>query len=596
MKIGMNGLLLFIGAAAMGVTVMAGPKIAEASECVHVYYDRSGGADYQLGETYAILLQNLLGHFPQFQQIVSPIERYQAGEIEQCRATFYIGSYFDNAIPEAFLSDFSKTRKSVAWLGYSIWKLGNDRLSKLFGYRYVRETVLDYSHLDAKKRPGFYRDILYKGEKFFKYGEFDSDGKFQSSYEIAELEKVPDTTYSSARILAEAVHSVSGRKLPYAIQKENRYYIADNPFTYIHEADRYLVFADLLFDILGVEPTFKKKPAVFRLEDLNTSVDYGEVKRVADILDREGVPIQAAVIPIYADPLNANGDNIGDRQIPIDEDPGFRDLIANLVHRRATLIWHGVTHQYGRQKNPNSGASADDYEFWDSSRDSPIQEDSIDYVLQRLERGWKAFARAGFKPQIWETPHYQASSLDYEVFSRVFSWNIGRAVYAPTTITGLPAQPAASIWFENSGGEGPEARRSYFDSVRIDSQVQSMTGQLFPYEIYGDYYGQRLLPEDLGNPENCSGVSDCNTRTIQELIDAAKRDRVLRDVWSSFFYHPFLIDSTKMLKHPRVSHFSAKDIRRLIRAVKSYGYEFISLDEFIRNRKGIMRPDPIYLR
>ncbi len=89
-------------------------NVAHANECVRVYYDKSAQADYWMGRTYSIFLQNLLGHFPEYQQIVSPIEYYEKGEIETCRATIYIGSYFENQIPQAFLEDYATTTKNVA--------------------------------------------------------------------------------------------------------------------------------------------------------------------------------------------------------------------------------------------------------------------------------------------------------------------------------------------------------------------------------------------------------------------------------------------------------------------------------------------------
>ena len=91
---------------------------AKALDCVNVYFDRSTDPTYWMGKTYTTLLQNLLGHFPEYQQIISPIELYQQGEIDKCAATIYIGSYFNNPIPTAFLDDYASTKKNVAWIGY----------------------------------------------------------------------------------------------------------------------------------------------------------------------------------------------------------------------------------------------------------------------------------------------------------------------------------------------------------------------------------------------------------------------------------------------------------------------------------------------
>ena len=153
------------------------PSPAKAAECVNIFYDRSEDASYWMGRAYAIFLQNLLGHFPQLQQIVSPIELYRKGDTEKCRATFYLGSYFSSRIPQAFLEDYASTKVPVAWFGYSVWKLGDD-LEKIFGYRFEKITQLNREKLDEKGRPTFFKWIDYKGETFFKYGEWNKDHIF----------------------------------------------------------------------------------------------------------------------------------------------------------------------------------------------------------------------------------------------------------------------------------------------------------------------------------------------------------------------------------------------------------------------------------
>ncbi len=97
--------------------LLSGPLYA-APPCVNIYYDRSPDKTYWMGKTYVTLLQNLLRHFPKYQQIVSPIEFYKKGDIEKCHATIYIGSYFNNAIPTDFHADFITTKNK--WRGWVI--------------------------------------------------------------------------------------------------------------------------------------------------------------------------------------------------------------------------------------------------------------------------------------------------------------------------------------------------------------------------------------------------------------------------------------------------------------------------------------------
>src|ERR1041384_3111685 len=119
-------------AAIGGAALLAGlllPRLAdEGGACVRVYYDASRDPAYQYGKTAATFLRNLLGHFPEFRQIVEPIESYRKGQLEECRASFYIGTFYDNAIPQDFLDDYAATKRRVAWIGYSVWRLDADRL------------------------------------------------------------------------------------------------------------------------------------------------------------------------------------------------------------------------------------------------------------------------------------------------------------------------------------------------------------------------------------------------------------------------------------------------------------------------------------
>ncbi len=155
----------------------------------------------------------------------------------------------------------------MAWLGYSIWQLGEE-FEKVFGYRYSHLTTLDREHLDGKGRPGFFKNILYKNEVFLS--TVNGAKKIKRSF-LAPFEQAVLTPVNAAKsqVLVEAQHNVSSEKIPYALRAGNHFYVADVPFSFIHEADRYFVFADLLFDILGEKPRHNGKYALVRLEDVH---------------------------------------------------------------------------------------------------------------------------------------------------------------------------------------------------------------------------------------------------------------------------------------------------------------------------------------
>jgi uncharacterized protein YdaL len=88
-----------------------------------------------------------------------------------------------------------------------------------------------------------------------------------------------------------------------------------------------------------------------------------------------------------------------------------------------------------------------------------------------------------------------------------------------------------------------------------------MLGQLFPY-VVRDVYGSRVLPENLGNV----GLEHFHIfprRLPADIVDAARKNLVVRDGVAGFYFHPFL------------------DMRYLVETVegiRELGYTFVSPD------------------
>jgi uncharacterized protein YdaL len=523
------------------------------AQCVNLFYDAAGGAT---ARTYAMALENLLGHFPSFRVQTATIETYRRGMLDACDASFYIGSFYDNKIPDDFLQDYATATKPVAWVGYNIWRLGS-RLPGALGATYLGLTPLDNAHKDAQGRPTFFRDFQYKGEVFSKYGEFGSNGKFAADFEMSQLR----ITDPSTQVLSTAVHNSSGATLPYIVRRQNRFFVADIPFTYIHEADRYLIFSDLLFDVLGQAPKYGTvRPAVLRIEDVHVCLPTRPLTALADLSERLHVPLHIAFIPIFKDPFDKTSMCGTQTEVSVDHATDFRPTLDRLKAVGARFIWHGVTHQLDQTPNP-SGVSGDDYEFWQIKSDTPAPLDSADWVLSRLERGWSSLAAAGIHPKIWEVPHYMASALDYLIFGRVFGWNIGRIQYIPVQASGLPAASPA-LTYAQSGSAGAAARKSAFARTQLQADPSDRMFQYFPYEIARDVYGQKVFPENLGY------ATVAGPAGIAPLLSTAKRNRVLRDSWASFFYHPFLLGADG----------NTAALEQLITGLRQLGYEFVDLE------------------
>lgn len=569
-----------------------GPHVQRTrGPCVRVYYDASSDPGYKLGEVYSLFLRNLLGHFPAYQQIVEPIENYRGGDLEHCKATIYIGSYFENAIPAAFFDDLARTNKNVAWLGYSVWKLGEERLKEIFGAEYRRLTILDSDRRDPRGRPTFFREVLYKGEVFPKYGEFrrGDPGTFLAPFEMVELRADPS---GGAEVLAQARHDGTGEVIPYILRKRNRFYVADVPFSFMHEADRYLVFADLLFDILGEKPVHTgRRPAVFRLEDIHSKVPQYQVYDIVNQLARLKVPFHIALIPIFHDPLFTIERRPEDSFVMMHQEPHFLQMLDDLERKGASFIWHGVTHQYKNVRNPHDAFSGNDFEFWDAIGNRPVVEDSLDFVLGRLQDGWYTLEKSGIRPRIWEVPHYQASALDYMIFARLFSWNIGRAIYFLHDASGVPTENDPSLWYETSGLDGHEARVRALSRLRVEIR-SNFSGQMFPFEIYGDVYGQRLFPENLGNPQPFESDHVIVSRSVDEILLAARRNLKLRDQWGSLFFHPQLVSTPSEEGIGRFPGDTA-ELARLVNEMTKMGYEFVDLEKFVDASGSKRRPQAI---
>ncbi len=565
---------------------------AVATPCVNVYFDRSQEPNYWMGKTYATLLQNILGHFPKYQQIVSPIEMYKKGDIETCHASFYIGSYFNNQIPADFLQDFTATKKRVAWLGYSIWQLGAN-FEEIFGYKYSHLTTLNREKLDSTGRPSYFKNVLYKGEVFFKYGDWSKTDRsiFLAPFEQAAL-LATDTKKS--QILAHAEHNVTKEILPYALQAKNHFYVADVPFSFMHEADRYFVFADLLFDILDEKPRHNGKYALVRIEDVHPLMPLGELYKTMNVLKNEKVPIHISLIPIYFDPLHRGETDPQGEFITMDRKVPFMNFIEEVKRDQAFFIWHGVTHQYNAQKNPHDGVSGSDFEFFDAVNNRPIAEDSVKYVVDRLEDGFYTLQKTGITPQMWLTPHYQASPLDYIIFANVFTWNVGRVIYYNHSVKGFSTpNENKDVQFLSALTNGYNLRTEYFKNLEVVYESERWSGQMFPYEIYGDVHGQRLIPENLGNSQPFVNAHVVVPRSKEEIIIDAKRNLVLRDVWASFFYHPFLLTTYEDGGRGEFPGDPA-ELEYILREIKKLGYKFISLEEFLKTNTKSKRPEPVY--
>lgn len=554
------------------------------AKCVQIYYDRApGGGAYPFGLKHAVFARNLVGHFPGVTPQLLPVDEYRAGALDRCEATLYFGTHYDSEIPEAFLKDFRSTKSNVLWAGYGIWNLGERTLASIWGAKFAGLAQSRSDVTDDKGEPGFYRYIRYRGEEFIKYGAW-SDSRPRQYLAATEMALLKMNPGHNKNVLAWATHSATGEKAPYAIRSANRWYFADSPFAFMTEEDRYLIFADVLFDVLGEAPRHpKKKPALIRLEDVHPMVPPWQIRMAADTFHGLKVPFSISLIPLFVDPLGVMSEDELERDLPITASREFVEALEYARARGASFILHGYTHQLGKRKNPWNGLTGDDFEFWDRTHNRPVAQDSVPWVMDRLEDAMSLVDQANrrykakIRPVAWLTPHYQGSALDCTLFGQLWEWTVGRNIYFTHERSGLRESLPAFLRLDRQNAFARKERYEVLRHLAVRATAgEEPAGQFFPYEIFGDIYGQRVIPENVGNIQPYMNEQVHATQSPDDLIRILRRNRVLRDAWGSWFVHPFrLLEKSQ----EGVGEFpgDTREIARVVKAALGLGYEFIDL-------------------
>ncbi len=575
--------VLFCAAIFSASTVGAAPTntlpAPTDDRCVNIFHDESIAAAGQKisGPINAIMLANLLGHWPSYEVRARPILSYTTAMLNACKATIYLGTTEDPEIPDAFLEDFFSSSRSIAWVGFGVDQLDSDQFIKTFGHR-VDGTVSidDPDEADA----AFYQYVTYKDSLFRKSVDI-TNGKPDGAFAAVQFLLARED--GRKHVVADLIHNKTFRSTPYFLRAKTKYVVGDIPFSYMHEADRYFAFADLLFDILGEKPYRSTHFAFARMEDIHANYEIPLLDAAIETLKSEGVPISMAHIPMFMDPLNAFGAGKFQKPQPATDVKSFAKNVAELKTDSSTaIIWHGVTHQFGLTKNPHTGTSGDDYEFWDMVNNKPVAGASVEATLSRLESALPVFQAYKQQPRYWVTPHYQASALDNRVFGEVFPWQVGRVTYYSSSFGATFTIPAAS---RDASSKMKAVTKSKLQALKkkswsdLDTRSEQPLTQMFPFEIYRDVYGQRIVPETLNYLSYATSDQTAFVRTSDDMLADARRNKVVRDYWASFFFHPYVFSSKK---NGGTGKFQGDtfELRKLVIGLKLLGYRFTSLPNF----------------
>jgi uncharacterized protein YdaL len=412
-----------------------------------------------LGRGDARQLAMLMGHFTTDFKLQG-LDTYHTGDVEKYDITFFIGFSTTYAVPSRFMKDVFSTKKEVVWMNTGIEQFSHSfNLKAKYGMAFVRFDSLS-----------IFDEVRARGRTFTKGEE-----------NLNVMLAVKD---SPAEVVATAYSSKTRKEAPYIIRSKNFLYIADSPFASATETDRYILFADMLHELLG-EQHEEIHRALLRIEDVDVFENPDHLRSIADMLYAKHVPFLVGIIPFFVDP------GAGMR-LSLSDKPEFVDAIHYMVEHGATIIMHGVTHQY-------QGVTAVDYEFWDGSMGKPIKGDTREYVRKKIKMGLEECWKNNIYPLVWETPHYAASQIDYPVFGTFFSTAM--------------------------------EQRQVIDNLDY--------GQYFPYIIEHDLYGQRILPENLGYiPQDED--TQVEEHAVQQLLRGAEAQLAVRDGFASAFIHPFV--------------------------------------------------------
>ena len=394
-------------------------------------------------------IANLLGHFA-YRPMLLPIERYLPGGMAGYEAVFVVGGSNKTVWPVPVLRDARARTGMLAWLGYGLDAFLGDQEDHQHGLR-----------LDGVLTDSRYNRVQYRGAMLEKGGR------------MATLLTVTDPL----RVTVEAeMLDLDGHRSPYMLRAGNLWLVADVPFAYIGDRDRYLAFCDLMHDMLGVNHATSRR-AMIRLEDVTPDDDPEEIRRAVDMFAAEGVPFQISLVPVFVDPASRT-------EVRLTERPDVVKVLHEAVARGGTLVLHGYTHQY-------RGTTPDDFEFWDGFRNAPRADDSPELVREKLDAALDECFRCDLYPVAWETPHYAASPVDYTEFARVFT--------------------------------------TFNEETMIDLNGSQ---QFFPFPTV-DIRGMYVVPENIGYlPESNPSPAT--------LIENARAMLVVRDGIPSAFVHGFL--------------------------------------------------------
>ncbi len=469
-------------------------------------------------ESNAVMTANLIGHFSKWTSVQA--DSYTPDMMDSFASVIYVGSsYRPSPLPDHFVDDVLDADIPVLWMGSNIWDL--TRRQDARGQAFAERFGFTWSEYSTTQT---FASVTYKGTTLTREA---------ANFGIPLLL----TTATTAEVVATA--NSSAGSTPWALRSGNFRYIAELPYAYVSESDRYLILADILFDHYG--HTANRHRALIRLEDVSAAAVPSEITSTVDVLKSRSIPFGIHIIPFYVDPDVANSGANPVRK-GISEAPDVVAAIQYALANGGELIMHGSTHQSGTTANPYDGVTGNDFEFFRAHVDSTnavVLDGEVNGMDQThadllLDQGLAEIAKAGLpRPAIWTTPHYAATPAAYAAVGSHFGARLERGMYFNGTLTNSPRQ------------------------------FNQPFGQFFPYAVR-DVYDQVVLPENIGN--QTEAYNQHPARTPSDLVANAHAALVVRDGFASSFWHPYLASTPQGLL----------DLATIVDGVRSAGYTYVA--------------------
>jgi hypothetical protein len=376
-------------------------------------------------------------------------------------------------LPSVLLKDLARVDRPILWLGYGLNQLPVDV-----------GTTLGFSLGDVKEE-NLPTGVEYRGQRY--------PATLIDYYPVRIVKP-------SSQVLATYTYGDKRTPIPYIVRGDNLWYVNGLPAPAGDKPDPesdapFLVFADVLHDFFGTSTTASRQ-AVIRLEDVSVHIPPVRLTKIINYLHSRRIPFTMGVIPAQ---------RMKDGSIvELSDRPDFVRVLRYAQDHGGTIILHGYHHTFG---------SGEDYEFWDEKRHAPIAGETWDMYAHSVEDGIRILRNSGIEPRLWETPHYAASPLAYQVFSRYFSHTIENRNPVP--------------WL--------------------------------PYPAGPDQYGQMVIPENIGYIH----PAEDGNRSVELQLQRANTLRIVRDSWAVGFFHPASIELPKL--------------KSLVEGLQRQGYTFADL-------------------